>query len=400
MSLLDLLRDEKTWREFIEYKSSLACPKDRVRELEAFVARKGYLPVCERIAAGEKFPIPKKSVISKMSTQKKRVVYTYPYDENTVLKLLTYLMLRRYDGIFEDSLFSFRPGRSAKDAVRRLIRTPGIRQMFSYKVDVSDYFNSVPVEKLLPELETVTADDPRLYSFLAGLLTEKYVRDGCLVIEEKKGIMAGTPLASFYANLYLDDLDRRFTEKGIPYCRYSDDIILFAPTREEAEAHATDLRGALGEKGLAVNPKKESFTSPEEGWVFLGFSVRGGVIDVAPATVEKLKGKMRRKTAALSRWKKRNGMTGENAAAAFIRVFNRKLLEDPHDNDLSWCCWFFSVINTAESLAVIDRYAQDCIRYLVSGKRTKSRFNVRYEDMKALGYRSLVNAYYAFGKEE
>ena len=43
-----------------------------------------------------------------------------------------------------------------------------------------------------------------------------------------------------------------------------------------------------------------------------------------------------------------------------------------------------------------DLYAQDCLRYLLSGKRTKARFNVRYEDLKALGYRSLVNAYYDF----
>ena len=44
----------------------------------------------------------------------------------------------------------------------------------------------------------------------------------------------------------------------------------------------------------------------------------------------------------------------------------------------------------------IDRYAQDCLRVLMSGQRTKGRFNVRYEDLKKLGYRSLVHEYYAF----
>lgn len=50
------------------------------------------------------------------------------------------------------------------------------------------------------------------------------------------------------------------------------------------------------------------------------------------------------------------------------------------------------------SLHVIDEYAQDCIRRLISGSNTKSRYNVRYDELKALGYRSLVNAYYSYDR--
>ena len=52
------------------------------------------------------------------------------------------------------------------------------------------------------------------------------------------------------------------------------------------------------------------------------------------------------------------------------------------------------MIGTDASLKEIDRYAQDCLRYLLSGKRSKGRYSVRYEELKALGYRSLVHAYY------
>ena len=105
---------------------------------------------------------------------------------------------------------------------------------------------------------------------------------------------------------------------------------------------------------------------------------------------------MRRKTRALERWQKRNALSGEKAAKAFIRIFNRKLFESPDDSELSWCRWYFPLINTDESLKAIDHYAQDCVRYLATGTRTKARFNLRYDDMKRLGYRSLVNAYYGF----
>ena len=394
MSLLSKLSQRECWESFYKYKSSLIGGSQLVKELRSFIDSEKYIPVYQRIISGEAFPLPRKSVISKLDTQKKRVVYTYPDAENMVLKLLTYLLLRKYDGLFSTGLYSFRPNKTAKDAVRQLTRTQHIREMYSYKADISNYFNSVPIERLLPMLKEVLSDDEELYAFLSRLLTEPRVIDGNKVIIEEKGIMAGTPLSAFYANLYLMELDRTFAEKYIPYGRYSDDVILFAETEEKCREYADFLRSFITERGLDINPKKESFCTPDEGWTFLGFSYKSGVIDIAPASVEKMKNKMRRKTRALQRWRQRNELSGEKAALAFIRIFNSKLFECSENSDLTWNKWFFSVINTDTSLRIIDNYAQDCVRYLVSGKRTKSRFNVRYEDIRSLGLKSLVHEYY------
>jgi retron-type reverse transcriptase len=394
MSLLSKLSQRECWESFYKYKSSLIGGSQLIKELRSFIDSEKYIPVCQKIMNGEAFPLPRKSVISKLDTQKKRVVYTYPDAENMVLKLLTYLLLRKYDGLFSTGLYSFRPNKTAKDAVRQLTRTQHIREMYSYKADISNYFNSVPIERLLPMLKEVLSDDEELYAFLSRLLTEPRVIDGNKVIIEEKGIMAGTPLSAFYADLYLMELDRFFAERNIPYGRYSDDVILFAETEEKCREYADFLRSFITERGLDINPKKESFCTPDEGWTFLGFSYKSGVIDIAPASVEKMKNKMRRKTRALQRWRQRNELSGEKAALAFIRIFNSKLFECSENSDLTWNKWFFSVINTDTSLRIIDNYAQDCVRYLVSGKRTKSRFNVRYEDIRSLGLRSLVHEYY------
>ncbi len=390
MSLLDLLSDESCFREFYEYKASLCCPKRETEELCRFINEKKYLPVCEIIRSGGRFALPKRSVISKLGSAKKRVVYTYPKAENTVVKLLTYLMIRKYNGVFCGNLYSFRPHKTAKDAIRSFLKLPGIENMYSYKVDIHDYFNSVPVERILPMLKDALSDDPELYDFLQGLFCEKYVLEKGEPITDGKGIMAGTPLSTFYANLYLSKLDRYFEDRGIPYARYSDDIIVFAKTKEETEKYAEYIKDFLSRMELTVNPAKELFSSPSDGWVFLGFSVNGKTVDIAPATVKKLKQKMKRKTNALKRWSDRNGIEKTKAAKAFIRIFNRKLLESPDNNDLSWSFWFFPVINTDKSLREIDKYALQCIRYLISGRHTKSAYNVRYDDMKALGYKNML----------
>ncbi|MBR3486544.1 MAG: hypothetical protein IKH31_03065 [Clostridia bacterium] len=400
VSLLDLAASKQIWQRFYEYKTSLMCTVRTAKELKSFIDEERYLPILEKIAAGESLPLPKRSVISKMGSKKKRIVYTYPDDFNTVLKLITYLLLRKYDGIFSKGLYSFRPGLAAKDAVMMLKRDPDLGRYYSYKVDISNYFNSIDIPRFLPILRDTLEDDAELYSFLAALLSEPKALDRGNPIEEQKGIMAGTPVASFYANLYLKDLDRHFSESGVLYARYSDDIIVFAETEEETAYHASFIRSYLNEKGLAVNPSKEQFSSPEEGAVFLGFMLKGDTVDIAPASVKKLKQKMRRKARALQRWHKRNGVPPEKAALAFVRVFNRKLFENPSDNELTWTYWFFPVINTDKSLHEIDLYAQECIRSLAADSHTKSRFNFRYEDMKKLGYRSLVHAYYDYSEEE
>ena len=400
MSLLNAICQKEIWEDFYAYKSALRCGAQEAKRLRAYLDAEAWRPVWEKLSRGEAMPLPRRAVISKLHSDKKRVVYVYPEPENTVFKLLTWLLLRSCDGLFAPGLWSFRPGRSAKDAIRALRSVPGLDAMYAYKLDIRNYFNSVDPERFLPLLRQALAPDPALFDFLAGLLREPAVLEKGSPLTEQKGIMAGTPQSAFYANLYLRDLDAEFRGRGAVYARYSDDIILFAPSREALEDHAALLRTRLAEKGLQVNEKKEEWYTPESGWTFLGFFCKGGRVDIAPATLDKLKAKMRRKTRALARWRDRTGRTGTQAAAAFIRVFNRKLLESPTDHELSWSHWFFSVINTADSLRVIDRYAQDCLRVLISGKRTKGRYQVRYGELKNLGYRSLVHEYYAHRKAE
>lgn len=395
MSLIDKLFEKDSWEKFYDYKTGLRCSKRFTKELRAFIDSEAYLKYEDAVRNCTGLPLPSKSVISKMSSQKKRTVYKYPYDFNMVLKLLTYLTLRKYDSIYTPCLYSFRPGVCAKDAIACITHANDIHSLYSYKVDVSDYFNSIPVHKMAEVLDQTITNDDQLLTFMKALLCEERALAGDAEVREQKGIMAGTPIASFYANLYLKDLDKWFYERRILYARYSDDIIVFAHSEKELTTYKNLILEHLKTKGLTVNPDKEVSGTPEDGFCFLGIEAKNGEIDIAPQSVIKLKQKMRRKARALNRWYHRKGLDGTKAAAAFIRIFNHKLLEVNEDSDLTWSLWFFPVITTPKSLHVIDLYAQDLLRYLVSGTHTKSRYNVRYDDLKELGYKSLVNEYYA-----
>ena len=401
MDILTELESRDNWLSFLQYrKDSCRLTEEEEKELQDFIDKEAYRPIVARIRNGEPFPHPKKAAISKKSTSKKRIVYIYPKQENLVLKLMTHLLLRRYDYLFCPNLYSFRAGHGVKEAICYLTSRPNIGAMWSYKADISNYFNSIPVEGLLPHLKKVLIQEPILYSFLSGLLLDPLVLDDGILHPEEKGIMAGSPISTFLANLYLAELDAEFLHRGWLYARYSDDIIIFAPSCEELEERVTLIHQTLADKGLVINPDKESRTAPGEKWVFLGVSYEKGVVDVAPVSVDKIKAKMRRKTRALQRWANRKNVSGVNAAKAFIRVFNAKLFENPVSNDLTWARWFFPLITTDASLHVIDQYAQQCIRTLATGKHTKAAYNFRYEQMKELGYVSLVNRFYRHLRDE
>ena len=396
ISLIDLIDDKKTWDKYLSYKRDGIISDSDLQELEEYVKREGYKRTASQIREGA-FPLARKKIISKMSTQKKRTVYVYPREETITLKLLTHLMLRKYDYLFSDDLYSFRPARKVKDAITRLRKTSGINGSYAYKADISNYFNSVDTDKFLPILKDVLKDDTKLYDLCEMLLSEDKVLSGDKIISERKGIMAGVPLSSFFANICLMEMDKHFEDEGITYARYSDDIIVFARTEEELDMHVGYIKDMLEANGLTINSGKEEYIKPGKKWTFLGISYENGTIDIAPASVKKIKGKMRRKARSLRRWASRHDVDTRKAAKAFIRIFNRKLLETSDDRDLTWSYWYFPVINSDNGLKEIDHYAQDCIRFIISGTHTKARYNIRYDELKEMGYRSLVNEYHKFG---
>ena len=109
-----------------------------------------------------------------------------------------------------------------------------------------------------------------------------------------------------------------------------------------------------------------------------------------------MKGKISRKARSLNRWASKKDKPRIQAMKAMINCFNAKFFEGDDPETLSWSRWFFPVINSTEGLEEIDHYLQENIRFLATGKRNKANYRVRYDDLKTLGYRSLVNEYYKY----
>ncbi|MBQ9014278.1 MAG: hypothetical protein IJ094_12145, partial [Bacilli bacterium] len=326
-----------------------------------------------------------------------RVVYNYNKDENMILKVISYLVSNRYDNNYYDNLYSFRRKLSTKDAIKKLANKKEICKLYGYKVDISNYFNSVSVDILLDKMKVFFKDDLVLFNFLKELLVNNNVNINGNIIEETKGIMAGVPISSFLANIYLQDIDEYFYKKQVLYIRYSDDIILFSD-KENITKYINKLNELIKINKLKLNKEKIKDINPGEKWEFLGFCYNDGIIDISDIAKKKIKGKIKRSCRKLRRWMIKKNASKERAIAAVIRKFNNKFFCKDETSELTWCLWYFPVINTSKSLKEIDNYMQNSLRYIATGRYTKKNYNLRYEDLKKLGYRSLVNEYYNFKK--
>lgn len=394
MSLLDNLMDHDIWLEFLEYKKTKYLDNHKYLVLKEYIENKTYIKICSKIVKGEyQFSIPIKKEINKRSSNKKRAIYLFNYEENIILKFLTYLLFKEYP-IFCHNCYSFKRGSSPKQAFLKLTKN-NINSYYIYKVDISNYFNSIDISLMLNKLKEVV--DLDTFNLLKQILLEDKVQYNGKIIQEQKGVMAGTPISCFLSNLYLKELDLKFETKL--YARYADDIIILAPTKEELDKYIKIIYAYLKQYKLKVNSSKEQIYLPKAKWEFLGFSYHNGVIDISFNTKKKIKEKLRRKARALRRWCIKNHKEYYKGMVAFNRIFNYKFYGGKDTNELNWIKWYFPVINVDSSLKEIDKYYQDKLRYIKTGKYNKANYQkVPYEELKKTGYRSLVHEYYKFDK--
>ena len=156
-SIIDKISDEKIWEEYLEFKKQQhSMTKYEIQELEEYVNSKKYLSITQKIIDGTyEFSIPQKHLINKINKSKKRVVYNYNKEENMILKIISYLFSKKYDEKYSDNCYSFRKKYTVKNAIKNLTTYKNIENLYGYKVDIENYFNSINIDILLEKLKRI-----------------------------------------------------------------------------------------------------------------------------------------------------------------------------------------------------------------------------------------------------
>jgi group II intron reverse transcriptase/maturase len=186
-----------------------------------------------------------------------------------------------FEADFEDSSYGFRPKRSGQEAVAKIKEHLKSGRTEVYDADLSNYFDTIPHDKLKVALEERIADK-RVLRLINKWLKAPIYEDGQYKggKKNKEGVPQGGVISPLLSNLYLHLLDRivncstgLFKKLGIQMVRYADDFVLMGSTL--GEAAIGKLKELLARMGLKLNEgKSHQIDSRETPFHFLGFVFR------------------------------------------------------------------------------------------------------------------------------
>ncbi|MFM2153282.1 MAG: hypothetical protein RL199_1717 [Pseudomonadota bacterium] len=149
------------------------------------------------------------------------------------------------------------------------------RRRYVLQLDVEHYFETVPHDRRAMRLRTRLVDGP-----VAGL-AELFVRAGAPGSESGFGLPIGNLSSQYFANFYLDSLDR-FIVRGLGatgHVRYMDDLLVFDDDRDRLWGLLAEVEAFVRERlGLRLKARATRVGPVVEGVSFLGWRVFPGTI--------------------------------------------------------------------------------------------------------------------------
>lgn len=200
--------------------------------------------------------------------RKKRFIYV-PSVRETVVQHALVQILNKYlmRGVYEHTYAAIkgRGQHKAKGYIERYIRKNPKKVKYYLKLDIKQYFPSIPQEKVIEKLAKQIKDEKAIK------LMEM------ILYASESGIPLGYYISQWIANFYLRDFDHAV--KGMIgrclYVRWMDDMVIFSPNKRDLHRHKDAISEMLAEMGLTLKENWciQRFDHPKGGCFldYMGF---------------------------------------------------------------------------------------------------------------------------------
>lgn len=200
-----------------------------------------------------------------------------------------------FDPTFSQHSHGFRPGRSARGAIREAQGYVQEGRHWVVDVDLEKFFDRVNHDVLMGRLAK-RIEDKRMLRLIRRYLEAGMMADG-VVIERHEGTPQGGPLSPLLANVLLDEVDRELERTGHAFVRYADDCNVYVRSQKAGERVMARLVKLYGKLRLRINTEK-SAVAPVWQRQFLGlafFRAAGGQVKrrVAKKALQAMKEKVK-----------------------------------------------------------------------------------------------------------
>jgi RNA-directed DNA polymerase len=199
-----------------------------------------------------------------------------------------------FEADFKPCSYGFRPNRRAQDAIAEIHHLGTSGYHWVLETDIQRCFDEIDHSALMNRFRG-RIKDKRMCAWVkaflkAGVLTESGDREDTLTGTPQGGI-----LSPLLANIVLSGLDEHFDQQwrqemgsfrqratrrrqgtgNWKLIRYADDLVLMVfGDRHHAEALREEVSTVIARMGLRLAPDKTRVVHLDEGFVFLGFTIR------------------------------------------------------------------------------------------------------------------------------
>ena len=197
---------------------------------------------------------------------------------------------------FIDVSYGFRPGRSAKDALREVDALLKGGYVWVIDADLERYFDTIAHDRLLQHIEAHISDGKVLALIRAYL--DQEVMEGLERWIPTRGTPQGAVLSPLLANIYLHPMDERLSRR-YNLVRYADDFVILCGDEREAGEALEEVRRFVASNELELHPDKTHVgdcTQKGQGFEFLGYRFEAGRRHVRRKSRQAMRARIRQKT--------------------------------------------------------------------------------------------------------
>jgi RNA-directed DNA polymerase len=234
--------------------------------------------------------------IEKPGSQEKRPLGIPTVRDRVVQAALRNVLEPIFERDFAAQSYGFRPGRSAKDALRRVAQLLKAGYVHVVDADLQSYYDTIPRPPLMEQVRGKVADS-KVLALLEAFLGQEVMESAKHWIPDR-GTPQGAVISPLLSNIYLDPLDHRMAQLGYEMVRYADDFVILCRTPCEAQSALAEVEAWTVAAGLRLHPEKTRIVDATQrgGFDFLGYHFERGYRWPSRKSLGKFKDKIRAKT--------------------------------------------------------------------------------------------------------
>ena len=225
------------------------------------------LELVDEVRSGRYRPAPLRQFTIEKGDGKQRVLSALSLRDKWIQRAVLSVLEPIGEQLFHNDSFGYRPRRNVEMAHRRACERIQCGLPWLVDADITKFFDNIPHRPLQKTLKQYIPDRELL------ALIDLWLAEGASSLSflgSRRGVAQGAVVSPILCNFYLHELDVALAGKNIPFVRFADDFLLFAPDERRANEAMKFVDQKLKTMGLELHPDKTRVARSHRGLIFLG----------------------------------------------------------------------------------------------------------------------------------